>query len=183
MIKALKAIRDRYLGLKKIRDRPFTLRALSYDVSEYPRMVRMFTADEGKRLRPYVDTTGHITIGVGRNLQAKGITEEMCMLMLGEDIEEACAVCYRLFGEDFDDFAYGRRFALINMAFNLGEGGLRKFKKMLTAIEKRDWDRAAEEALDSLWAKQVGSRAKRVARMLQTGDNIYAGIPTADPIH
>jgi lysozyme len=53
------------------------------------------------------------------------------------------------------------------MCFNMGEGNLKKFKNMIAAIEALDMDQAAEEALDSRWAQQVGQRANRLAEKLR----------------
>jgi lysozyme len=60
-----------------------------------------------------------------------------------------------------------QRDALTEMCFNMGEGNLKKFKNMIAAIEALDMDRAAEEALDSRWAQQVGQRANRLAEKLR----------------
>lgn len=62
-----------------------------------------------------------------------------------------------------------RRGALENMCFNLGVKRLSKFKKMFAALEFLDYETAAHEALDSLWASQVGERAKRLANQLRDG--------------
>lgn len=59
--------------------------------------------------------------------------------------------------------------ALCNMAFNLGIPRLLDFKNTLGALQAKDWNRAAEGALNSLWATQVGDRAKRIAYMFRTG--------------
>ena len=68
-----------------------------------------------------------------------------------------------------------RRAVLVNMAFNMGLGvhgqsGLLGFARMLAAVERGDYDRAAAEMMDSRWARQVGPRAHRRARQMQTGE-------------
>jgi len=55
------------------------------------------------------------------------------------------------------------------MAYNLGIAGLNKFRKMWAAIDVADYATAAEEMLDSKWAKQVGVRAIRLSRRMRTG--------------
>ena len=62
-----------------------------------------------------------------------------------------------------------RQHVLMDMCFNLGTTGLLKFKAMLTAVEARDFDRAAGEMLNSTWARQVGDRAQTLAAMMKTG--------------
>lgn len=59
--------------------------------------------------------------------------------------------------------------ALFEMAYQLGVSGLLKFKKMWIALEKEDYHKAHLEALDSLWAKQTPSRAKRIANIIKLG--------------
>ncbi|MFQ5421037.1 MAG: hypothetical protein ACE5EY_11830, partial [Anaerolineae bacterium] len=57
----------------------------------------------------------------------------------------------------------------INMAFNLGRTRLARFGKMWAAIHIGDYALAAEEMLDSRWARQVGERAHRLAEMMRDG--------------
>ena len=66
-----------------------------------------------------------------------------------------------------DTFSAARYNALVSMAFNLGRGGLQRFSKMSAAIACNDWEMAASEALNSVWAKQVPARAQEIARALQ----------------
>lgn len=124
---------------------------------------------EGDRRKPYTDTAGHLTIGVGRNLEAKPLSDAVVALMLDEDIIEALGVCTRLF-MGFDTFSEPRQHALIDMAFNLGEHGLGAFTKMRAAVDAREWARVAEEAADSDWFHQVGQRGRTLVQMLK-GDS------------
>jgi len=64
-----------------------------------------------------------------------------------------------------------RREVLINMRFNLGMSRLMGFVKMWQAIDDENWEAASKEMLDSLWAKQVGSRATELAEQMRTGVN------------
>lgn len=132
-------------------------------------LVRNIQAAEGLRLKPYRDTVGKLTIGFGRNLDDVGIREPEAQYMLALDIEAVTAQIdkalpwWRQLNED-------REAALAEMAFNLGIAGLLEFKHMLAALEAGDYEAAADHALDSQWAKQVGKRAERIARMLRTGE-------------
>jgi lysozyme len=63
-----------------------------------------------------------------------------------------------------------RRFVVKNMLFNIGLGRLLGFKKMLAAVRAGDYDRAAEEMMDSKWARQVKGRAVELAEMMRTGE-------------
>ena len=124
--------------------------------------------DEGLRLKPYTDSTGHLTIGFGRNLSQVGISLAEAEDLLDHDIARASADVQAAlpWTVGLDE---ARRGMLINMAFNLGIGGLLGFQKMLVAVQAGDWPTAALEALNSEWAQQVGPRAYRLSRQIETG--------------
>lgn len=125
--------------------------------------------DEGCRLKVYADSRGIPTIGVGRNLRDKGISQAEADTMLDADIAEyTAAVIARVPCATRLDEA--RRGVLVSMAFNLGVGGLLAFQKMLAALEAGDYATAATEMLDSDWATQVGPRAERLARQMREGE-------------
>lgn len=134
------------------------------------RVKEQLLQDEGLRLFPYRDTVGELTIGVGRNLGDHGISREEAMLMLDNDVIGAM--------QDLDrNIPWWMRLhedaqcGLANMCFNLGWSRLVGFKLMLAALERHDYSTASAEALDSKWAKQVGSRADRIAAIfLSLGD-------------
>jgi lysozyme len=122
--------------------------------------------DEGLRLKPYKDTVGKLTIGVGRNLDDVGISEDEAMLMLENDLIIAFKEAQRVV-PDFLKKPQQVQRALVNMIFNMGTTRFLGFAKMLDAIDKDDFKLAAQEALDSKWASQVGPRAIRIARLFE----------------
>ena len=122
---------------------------------------------ESLRLRPYVDSAGKVTIGVGRNLTDVGVSDDEAALMLDNDINKALAFC-RTHIDCFGSLDSARQNVLVEMAFNLGGAGLMQFTKMLAALEKRDFAAAAESMLASAWAKQVGQRAVDLAAQMKT---------------
>lgn len=130
----------------------------------YEQLIR----DEGDIPHPYRDSEGKLTIGVGHNLDAKGISWRARMVILGDDVEDATRELENALPwvRDLND---ARRGALINMTFNLGIGGLLSFKNTLAAIQEGRWDDAAKGILDSKYARQVGPRAHRVAEQIRTG--------------
>ena len=129
----------------------------------------MIARHEGLELKPYKDLVGLITIGYGRCLDRKGITKEEAYYLLKNDIKE-CQAQLESNLPWFNQLDDWRQFALIDMCFNLGISGLFKFHNMLTALEMKDWSRAHNEALNSAWARQVGSRAVEIANILLTGE-------------
>lgn len=118
--------------------------------------------DEGFRNKIYIDTTNHASAGVGRNLTDKGLRDDEIELMLTNDIAEASHELDRMcsFWVNLPEPAAR---GLLNCMFNLGAPRLLGFKKMLAALEAHNWDAAAQEAMQSSWSAQVGSRAQRVA--------------------
>lgn len=123
--------------------------------------------DEGLRLKPYKDTVGKLTIGIGRNLDDVGISESEARHLLGNDIEwvteelDANMPWWRTMPEPAQR-------ALANMAFNLGMPTLKLFLNMLAALQAGDYEKAAVEALDSRWARQVKCRADRIAALYRS---------------
>lgn len=136
-------------------------------------LVQQLTRHEGLRLKPYYDTVGVLTIGVGRNLSEKGITQAEALELLQNDLD----VCEQELNANcpwWTDHPFEVQKAMMNMVFNLGLSRFLKFKNMLAALDDFDYETAAEEALDSLWADQVGDRAKEIAAMIRGphGENV-----------
>ncbi len=123
---------------------------------------------EGLRLKPYFDTVGKLTIGVGRNLDDVGISEDEAIYMLHADIGRVRVQLAQTFTW-YLGLNTARKDVVINMVFNLGLGRFKRFKKTIAAIEVLNWDLAAKEMLKSKWAKQVGRRATELARMMRSG--------------
>ncbi len=122
--------------------------------------------DEGWRNGPYKDSLGVLTIGVGRNLQAHGLSDDEVTLLLDNDIT--------MTERDLDkhipwwrEMSKERQRVLLNMCFNMGWTGLSGFHKFLAATERGDWNEAANQMLDSRWATQVGDRAIRLAGQMR----------------
>lgn len=130
-------------------------------------LVDQLTRDEGKRFKPYTDTVGKLTIGVGRNLTDVGLSDDEIDFLLEHDIDAAISGL-QAHGYPMNQ-SNPRDAALIGMAFNLGLAGLLAFRIMLTAYKAGDYETAAVEMLRSKWATQVGDRAKRLSEQLRTG--------------
>ena len=125
---------------------------------------------EGLKLKPYRDTLGKLTIGCGRNLTDRGITINEAMTLLEHDIDQALSEATGHFAW-FADLDEVRQRVIVDMIFNLGVGRFSEFQETIRAIQRHDWQTAALELLKSDWATQVGSRATRLATMMQTGEN------------
>jgi lysozyme len=124
--------------------------------------------DEGVKNKPYRDTAGKLTVGIGRNLDDVGVSSDEIALMLDNDINRAEAGARRLV-PGFDGLTDPRKCAVVSMVFNLGEAKLKTFTITLGCINAGQWAAAALGMRASLWAKQVGARAERLAKMMEQG--------------
>ena len=123
---------------------------------------------EGFKLKPYRDTVGKLTIGVGRNLDDVGITREEAMLLLDNDVAKVQAALdlEHPWWRSLDSV---RQRALIDMAFNLDLRGLDGFALALAGLQGGAYAEAAREVLRSKWARQVHGRANELAAMIKDG--------------
>jgi lysozyme len=140
------------------------------------RLSAELTRDEGVVPYAYTDSLGYLTIGVGRLIDKRRggrLRADEIALMLKNDIDEKALELDAKLGwwRKLDPV---RQRVLANMAFNLGTDGLLKFKNTLAAVQAGRWSDAADGMLQSLWAKQVGQRARRLAEMMLTGEEPHA---------
>jgi len=133
------------------------------------KLIETLRRHEGVKNTLYKCTSDKWTIGVGRNLEDVGLSEEEIDMLLLNDIVRTKELMddYIPWHNDLDEV---RQEALINFVFNVGIGTTMKFKNAMAALEAHDYDTAAIEMLDSNWAKQVGSRAEEVTQMIKTGE-------------
>ena len=126
----------------------------------------MLIRHEGLKLMPYHCTAGKLTIGIGRNIQDRGINEAEARIMCQNDIQE---ITVRLVKYSwFTRLSDVRKDVIVDMAF-MGVQRLLGFKKMIEALSREDYKAAAAEMLESKWAKQVGVRATELASMMVEG--------------
>lgn len=134
-------------------------------------LIEMLKIHEGVAYHAYKCTADKITIGVGRNIDSNGglgLSDEEIDYLLKNDIIR-CNEELNSF-QWFADLDENRQYAIVDMCFNLGLTRLLKFKNMISALQREDWEEAASQALDSMWARQVGTRAHTLATILRTGE-------------
>jgi len=138
-------------------------------------------SDEGKILHKYLCSESHPTVGIGHkvlNTDAEAdlpihdaydevpedecISEERCYELFEQDVQIAIDGCSQIY-DNWEELPEDLQHVLVNMCFQLGQGGLSKFKNFRTAIEDYQFQRASEEMLDSKWARQTPARAERLA--------------------
>ena len=134
------------------------------------KLVDQLIRHEGMEFKVYKDSLGIETIGIGRNLVDRGVTEEEARYLCNNDIAIVESELARSF-----PFVVGlddcRLRVLLDMAFNIGIPRLRGFAKMWAALEEGNYEQAAIEMMDSKWATQVKTRAYTLARMMETGED------------
>jgi len=129
---------------------------------------KLLIKHEGLRLKPYLDTVGKMTIGIGRNLDDKGISEDEANYLFMDDVEESAIQIMKVF-PSLDGWSENRRNALIDMVFNVGITRFLGFKKMIAAIKNGDWVSAAKEMRNSVWAAQLPARVAELSKMVEEG--------------
>lgn len=137
---------------------------------------------EGKSAFVYRCPAGHKTIGIGHNIDAKGlpkeialhlnehgsITEQMINSLFAVDVMDAMKGCMELYPA-FNMFSENRKCALVNFLFNVGKGTAETFVKAKIAINAGQWNQAAYELKSSKWYKQVGTRGPEIVKMVREG--------------
>jgi lysozyme len=136
---------------------------------DYTRLIAQLRKHEGVEHKPYTDTVGKLTIGVGRNLDDRGLSDHEIDFLLQNDIQ--------LVEEELDQWwphwrslNQTRQLVVADMMFNMGRPRLSQFKMFLAALQAANYEMASTEMLDSKWASQVKGRATTLADMMSTGD-------------
>jgi len=132
--------------------------------------------DEGCKLEIYLDHLGLPTFGIGHLVRENDpehgepvgtpVSDERVRQVFALDIAVTLEDCKRLY-DDFDDLPEEAQLVIANMCFNLGYPRLSKFKGMKAGVDARDWQRAADEMVDSRWHDQVPNRAKRLVKRMR----------------
>ncbi len=109
-----------------------------------------------------------MTIGVGYNIEEKGLPDYIIKLLLNDSIKEARSELDRV-KPDWKRYSKSRQEVLVNMMFNLGAPRLLNFKRFWKALECNDFNTASLEMLNSKWSKQVGNRSIELAKRMAAG--------------
>ena len=132
--------------------------------------------DEGIVHEIYLDHLGYPTFGIGHLVTDEDpeygadvgteVDETRCIEAFNEDVETVLRDCHILY-EDFEDLPEEVKQIIANMMFNMGRPRLSKFKGMKAGDDARDWNRAADEMVDSAWYRQVTNRAERLVERMR----------------
>jgi lysozyme len=133
--------------------------------------------DEGVKYEIYLDHLGLPTFGIGHlvlesdqehgQLVGTAVSEERVNECFEKDIEQVLSDCKTLYS-DFDSLPGEAQLIIANMMFNMGRPRLSKFKGMKAGVDSRDWNKAADEMVDSRWYRQVTNRADRLVNRMRS---------------
>jgi lysozyme len=134
------------------------------------RLIDQLRIHEGVEKTVYNDSEGIPTIGVGRNLRDRGLSDDEIDYLLSNDIDIVVDELDKVmpWWKDLDEV---RQRVLCDLVFNLGMPRFSGFKKSISYMKQQMWDQAADEFLDSKWARQVGRRAQTLSEMMRTGND------------
>ncbi len=123
---------------------------------------------EDRRSKPYVDSVGKLTIGIGRNLDDRGLSDAEIDFLRDNDIKDVLALAATLtYWGRLND---ARKLVVADMLFNMGLGRFLKFKEFAAALASNDYATAADEMVASKWYGQVGRRATKLEKAMRTGE-------------
>ena len=132
--------------------------------------------DEGVKYEIYNDHLGYPTFGIGhlvipsdieyREDVGTRVSEERVRECFDKDVQSVLRDCSLLY-KDFDELPEEAQQIIANMMFNMGYTRLSKFKGMKRGVDARDWNKAADEMVDSRWYKQVTNRADRLVERMR----------------
>lgn len=137
-------------------------------------MIKELTAHltefEGLRLKPYHCTSGKLTIGIGRNLDDRGISEDEAMVLLANDIKIVQEELLERWPW-INELPPRAQMVMMDLGFNMGVPAISNFQNMLRDLQDGNWEGAAINLLDSRYAQQVGRRAIYNAHLLETAED------------
>lgn len=141
---------------------------MAFDRAQLETHIKRAEAPNGEAvLFPYEDSVGLISIGWGRNLDGKGLSLKECQLLLSNDLHDAMQDAASL--PYWEQLCGARQMVVVDMIFNLGLTRFLKFPKLNAALAAGDILQVAHEMKDSKWYTQVGSRARKLRRIMLTG--------------
>jgi peptidoglycan hydrolase-like protein with peptidoglycan-binding domain/GH24 family phage-related lysozyme (muramidase) len=123
----------------------------------------------------YLDSRGFPTAGIGHLLAGTHlhvgakVSAQQITAWFQQDVAKAVEGARRDLGHAFDGLDEARKIVVIDMVFNLGQGGSGGFHATIHAIQSGNFAQAADDMLQSLWARQVGHRAVEDAQIMRSG--------------
>jgi lysozyme len=130
-------------------------------------LISMLKVEEGYRQFLYHDTEGKLSGGNGHNFTDNGVSIAVSNFMLEEDIDYFIKTLPTTFSW-YNGLSDNRKIVVLDMCFNLGLKKFQTFHNMIQHLFDGDYADAADEMMNSIWAKQVGERAVKLAEIMRT---------------
>ena len=138
--------------------------------------------DEGRVDSIYLDHLGYPTFGIGHLVTpddpehgspVRTVVDSIRVIEAFEDdVQSVLSDCEKLYVQ-FEHLPEEVQLIIANMMFNMGYTRLRKFKGMKAGVDARDWDKAADEMVDSKWYSQVQKRADRLVMRMRNITSLW----------
>lgn len=119
---------------------------------------KIIERNEARRKFPYQDIKGKWTIGIGRNLSDRGLSDDEIDYLFSHDIQDSILNAKNIFPK-FDIYSENRQIAITDMIFNMGASIFLTFQKTISHIRLEQWKEAGEQIKQSQYYIQVTSRA------------------------
>lgn len=176
-------LRQVFSWLSRLVSRKSSNKEISNTNPDMPRLIAMLRSEEGVRNKPYQDHLGYLTIGVGHLMDERkgGSLPDWAAIELAQNGRLSDSTIDRLLAEDvmrvvnslpewmkdLDPVRYG---VMVDMAFQMGAGGLLGFKNTLAHVQAGRYRQAANNMKQSLWYRQTPNRASRRIKEMETGE-------------
>ena len=132
--------------------------------------------DEGVVHEIYNDHLGYPTFGIGHLITEDDpehgspigteVENDRVIEAFDKDVQSVLSDCSILY-PNFESLPEEAQQIIANMMFNLGRPRLSKFRGMKAGVDDQNWERAADEMVDSRWYRQVGARAERLVERMR----------------
>ena len=114
----------------------------------------------------YDDSLGIPTIGYGFAIKDLVLDEDIAEEILIRKLEKLKRNANSRF-KWLEDMPQEVQEVVLNMCYQLGITGVSKFRKAISAMQEGEWSEAADEMLDSLWARQTPNRAEELSNIVR----------------
>tara|TARA_R100000808_G_scaffold1621_1_gene7182 strand:+ start:53 stop:550 length:498 start_codon:yes stop_codon:yes gene_type:complete len=151
------------------------IRSIKKTTTRFSRKKKMSLTESIKKHEGYVgivykDSLGIDTIGYGFAIKDLELDEDICEIILERKLKEL-ETRVNLKFKWFMYMPQEIKDVIMEMCYQLGVGGVSKFKKTIAYLQNKQWEEASVEMLDSLWAKQTPNRAKELSNRVKEVDS------------
>lgn len=134
-------------------------------IPNFKALIDRLKINEGYKATVYKCSEGYDTIGYGFAIKDLNMSENVASIQLAEEVAKRHLEISKRF-DWYDNMPAEVQGVIIEMCYQLGITGFSKFKRAIAHMKNKEWQLAANEMLDSLWAKQTPNRANQLAGII-----------------